>query len=43
MYYYVLLYYSDESLETEHSSQYMEGAAVTAIAASAQMEIIREM
>lgn len=43
MYYYVFLYYSDESLETGHSSQYMEGAAVTAIAASAQMEIIREM
>lgn len=43
MYYYVFLYYSDESLQTERSSQYMEGAAVTAIAASAQMEIIREM
>lgn len=43
MYYYVFLYYSDESLETERSSQYMEGAAVTAIAASAQREIIREM
>ena len=24
MYYYVFLYYSDESLETERSSQYME-------------------
>ena len=39
MYYYVFLYYSDESLQTERSSQYMEGAAVTAIAAYAQTEI----